>query len=201
MKSSAKSSIKRYLIFAAFTFGGFIGGIVVMGLLATNANETFLNNYRIVYRLEQDILAGEAKMKGEGEREIFHLRNIIAERTLPGLRSYEKTAKNHGFFFPFAAPFVERFPAMLGLTSKDIDFSRRLEEATTRARLGLALEKLGRVEDAQVQFERANKLLPEWKGKKSVKDYAKLFPVGDEELQKDISEQFTYPENIKGNYW
>jgi hypothetical protein len=67
--------MKKY--FAGFFALGFVSGFIVMGLLAMHASKVFLLTTRYDYVGQQEMLAAEARRKGDLATALLHYTNVV----------------------------------------------------------------------------------------------------------------------------
>jgi hypothetical protein len=143
--------MKKY--FAGFFVLGFVVGFIVMGFLAMHASKVFLKTVRYGYLGQEEMLAIEARRKGDLATALLHYGNVVDLPNSPILQ-YMQTQPQWGFTFPLAALVIERMTSAPGVAEGE----KKLE-GMGRLQVAMVLEEMGRKEEAQDQYGKAAKVL------------------------------------------
>ncbi|HEY1268240.1 MAG TPA: hypothetical protein VGH16_13380 [Candidatus Binatia bacterium] len=144
--------MKKYFI-GIFAMG-FILGFLTMGVLSMRASKSYLQTIRLIYFGQENMLAADAKKKGDLQGALIHYTNLVEAQYSPAIQFFEKQPK-WSFLFPIAAISFR----LAEPVDTDAKFRDGRAEGLDRMQLGILLEQLGRNDEAQEQYNRAAKLM------------------------------------------
>ncbi len=167
---------------------GFACGAIATCYLSMRASSYLIDVIEIDYQLEQQVMAIRAKKQGNLNQAVIHYSNLAAASSSPGLNCFTKVRKYWSMWFPFTSIMYRRMFDPISEKSKKTD------EAFNRAVLADALEKSGRMEEANSEYIKAAHLFG-WnndisKVKKAVEGYMK----SEDTVLKVHQDSYIYPQ-------
>ena len=144
--------MKRFLKVILILVIGFAGGVITTCYLSMRASSSFIDFIKIEYETEQELMAIRAKKREDLDQAITHYKNLVAASSSLGLHCFSRGNDIWSMDFPFGAIILRRMVDAIPEKGKNRD------EAMKRAVLADALERSGRIEEANAEYSKAANL-------------------------------------------
>jgi hypothetical protein len=119
------------------------------------AGRTFLRMVKTNYKQEQELLGDQSLRRGNLTRAWLHYDNVVNILTARNEGTVSPWAIKWSLNFPVTTPIVNKIENRADLTGR----GKMLEEGISRGKLALALEGMGRYEEAHQEYLRAAKIM------------------------------------------
>ncbi len=180
--------MKKFLKVILVLVIGFVGGVITTCYLSMRASSSLIDFIKIEYETEQELMAIRAKKQGNLNQAVIHYSNLAAASSSPGLHCFSRGNDIWSMDFPFGSIILRRMIDAIPEKGKNRD------EAMRRAVLADALERSGRIEEANAEYSKAVNLFGCGWDISKIKEIAKAHMLYENTKLELLQDKFLYPQ-------